>query len=99
MQNTIILVPSELELEHLKKCLPTAPLQLCGVGQVECAATVAQLCSEQPPEHLILVGIAGAMPQSNLKLCEVVGVTSERTADLGAWRGERLQPLLQRVYS
>lgn len=59
-----------------------------GAGATAYATMRAIREAEPRPELIILAGIAGALPGSQLDTGETVLVASERQADLGAWRPE-----------
>ncbi len=66
MQETLILVPTDLERRGLAMpCPADGPnrVALCGFGQVAAAARTAGLLAEQRPDRVILVGIAGRLDE------------------------------------
>ena len=63
---TLILIPTELERSRLREALGDhrshgARLELCGFGVVASAARTASLLSTEFFDHVVLVGIAGAI--------------------------------------
>ena len=66
MPRYLILVPTEMERRGLEPMLaaPTAQgghVELCGFGPVAAAARTAQLLTENAPDRVLLVGIAGRL--------------------------------------
>ena len=62
----LVLVPTELELTHLRRSVEFSlllqhdcQLGICGFGPIVAAARTSQLIAEQPPSRILLVGIAG----------------------------------------
>ena len=67
MRKTLVLVPTSFERRNLDSLLQPAiqqcggTLRLCGFGPVAAAARTSQLIAADRPEHVLLVGIAGAI--------------------------------------
>lgn len=55
----------------------------CGVGLSSAAYHTSKIIAQHQPDYLIMAGIAGVYPHSQLKVGDVVLVASEREADLG----------------
>jgi nucleoside phosphorylase len=100
-QNTIIIVPSEVEARFF--ALHGLHAHICGVGMAECAATTAHLlaglhAAGQQPRLVILAGIAGTCTDT-LKTGDTVAVASETIADLGRRNADgSFTPLFQKNY-
>jgi len=75
-RNTLILVPTGLELEHLDRAggleHPGCRVALCGFGPVAAAARTAQLLCEWKPSRVILVGSAGTYDEGRAPVEAVV---------------------------
>ncbi len=86
---TLILVPTQKELALLESTLArfgqhdSVSIEICGVGPAVSAMTSHNLISDHRPQRVILVGLAGAFPQSKLQLGAVVCGFKDRFADLG----------------
>ncbi|PMP68477.1 MAG: hypothetical protein C0190_01500 [Thermodesulfobacterium geofontis] len=81
MDRLIVLVPSESEAEVLKDF--DLDLQIVGIGPVESALSSYQILSEKKPKIVFLTGWAGAYPETDLKIGDVVVATQEVFADFG----------------
>ncbi len=107
MKNIVVITPTERESTFF------APRGIrvvhCGVGMAECAATTARLVIENPPDLVILAGIAGTYTDG-LEVGETVVVASETIADLGRYSGKAndccdkcgdgmFTPLFQKTYA
>lgn len=95
MAKRVVIFPTESEGEFFK--LDLYEKVICGVGQAECAATVARICADERPETIILAGIAGSYTD-RYKTGTTVVVGSESVADLGAYRDGRFVPLYEKRY-
>lgn len=63
LPTTLVLVPTQFELEYLKSKLPqqsNVVVELCGFGPIVPAAQVMRLISTHQPNAVVLVGIAGS---------------------------------------
>jgi len=100
---TLILIPSPIEWNILTGVPPKSDLAstepiftlsrgncvwaLCGIGPASAAMTASILISRLQPARVILAGIAGAFPQSQLETGAIVQVSEECFADLGYENG------------
>lgn len=70
--STLLLVPTELELEllepHLADAELSAAVEVCGFGPVAAAARTAHLIETKRPSHVVLAGIAGTFCADTLPL-------------------------------
>lgn len=76
-----VLVPSEIEAKFIED-LPLN-LQIIGMGPVESALSAYEIFSNQRPSLAFLTGFAGAYPETDLRIGDVVVATCERFADFG----------------
>ncbi len=78
----VFLFATELEAQPFRLACPAAQIVICGVGAAECAATTAEVIASMhargEEKRLVLCGIAGSYSLSDVALCEVVEVVSER---------------------
>lgn len=81
MNRLTVLVPSELEAEVLRDF--DLDLQIIGIGPVESALSSYQILSEKKPKLVFLTGWAGAYPETDLNIGDVVVATQEIFADFG----------------
>lgn len=94
----LILVPTEFERDLMfgtpkntpSACAPwlygqyeALHVAVCGIGPAAAALATYALASRLKPEHLVLVGIAGAYPAANLALGHICQVSWDCFADLG----------------
>jgi len=84
-------VPTELEKEALDG-LPL-DIELVGVGPVDSALNAYEVFLKKRPSLAFLTGFAGAYPNSELSVGDVVVGTCERHADLGRAYPTHLAPL------
>ncbi len=71
---------------------PHVRLEICGFGPVAAGVRASQLIAQQSPDHVILLGIAGAFQE--LTLGEATPFEKVSMADIGARRdGRVLSPL------
>lgn len=104
----LMLIPSEVESGILlgKEARPDArggPWKLyrtlssvwavCGIGPAAAALSAAHLIHVVQPHRVFLLGIAGAFPQSGLKVGGVIQARSETFADLGYRDGNNFRNL------
>ncbi|MCR9296860.1 MAG: futalosine hydrolase [bacterium] len=61
----LVLVPSQLELDHLQdsRLIAESPVELCGFGLVAAAMRTMQLLSHYQPQQVLLIGIAGGLTE------------------------------------
>lgn len=84
----VFLAPTQMEIE---KCLPHLKTQthiaveISGVGMYKTAFKTAECIEKYKPDAMVLIGIAGAYPDSGLSVGEVVKVGREYTADMGSF--------------
>lgn len=94
----LILVPTELERDLMfdaEKATPAAgtpwlcrryddlQVAVCGIGPAAAALATHALANRLKPQHIVLVGIAGAYPAAQLELGHICQVTDDCFADLG----------------
>jgi len=100
MRNTLILVPTGLELDHLNRAggleHPGCRVALCGFGPVAAAARTAQLLCRWKPSRVILVGSAGTYDEGRAPI-EVAVAGGRVTIDVGGegfpqWPGDADTP-------
>ncbi|MCB9906652.1 MAG: futalosine hydrolase [Planctomycetes bacterium] len=76
---TLVLVPTELERRHLEG--PGAPpFELCGFGPIAAAASTARKIALDPPNRVLLLGIAGTYDPERFP----VG-SAAQFGELGIW--------------
>ncbi|GEM_PF-640281 len=76
-----VFVPSELEAEVLKDF--DLDLQIIGIGPIESALSSYQILLNKKPKLVFLTGWAGAYPETELNIGDVVVATQEIFADFG----------------
>lgn len=88
MSKILILAATDLEIAPCRAMLVSRniPVVVGGIGAVTTAIAVMEAVRDHKLEMIIQVGIAGANPNSDLELGDVVLVRSDFQADLGAWR-------------
>lgn len=94
MRKITVIVPTAAEAEYMAGI--DVRIVIGGVGMVETAAAVARVLAGNP-DVVILAGIAGSYGDK-FAVGQTVVVGSERTADCGAFRGERFKPLFVKEY-
>ncbi len=86
----IFIFPTEKEASAFRESCPTAHIEICGVGMAACAATIASLAARGLGEEgLVLAGVAGCYPHSELAMNQVVEVISEEICSLPQRFGKR----------
>ncbi len=80
-QKITILFPTRTESRFFDD--PDVTVRYTGVGLTASAYATAKTIRELHPDILILAGIAGAYPHSDLKIGDTVLVSAEHEADLG----------------
>lgn len=91
----LVLVPSQLEAEFLKD-LPL-DLHIIGVGPVDAALSAYEIFLKKKPHLAFLTGFAGAYPQGNLKIGDVVVATCEKFVDFGRKYETHFTPLPEHI--
>ncbi len=90
-QNTtkvLFLAATVMEQEAVYRAFGTDTLVVVtGIGGIATMASTLRAIEEHTPDTVIQIGIAGAVSRE-LSVGEVVIVSSDYTADLGAWREE-----------
>lgn len=81
MYRLTVLVPSEFEAEVLKDF--DLDLHIIGIGPVESALSSYQILLEKKSKLVFLTGWAGAYPETELNIGDVVVATQEIFADFG----------------
>lgn len=79
---TIVLFPTAGEAEGFRRRCPAAECEITGVGLAAAAAATARMIVSRRPDLLLLAGIAGTYPTSEIAVGEVVAVAEERVAGL-----------------
>ncbi len=90
-----MLVPSNLEAEFLKD-LPL-DLYIIGVGPVDAALSAYEIFLEKKPNIAFLTGFAGAYPQSEMQVGDVVVGTCEKFVDFGRKYETHITPLPENI--
>jgi futalosine hydrolase len=103
MPRILVLVPTPFERQRLMTALrehgsvdaDLASPMLCGFGPIAAAARTAGLIAQQPPDHVLLIGIAGTFDPAELPVgtacqftdvaCHGIGVGSGPSF-LSAWQ-------------
>lgn len=103
MQERIVVIsPTKLEIEPFMKS-PAAgritAVEIGGVGMAEISAATCRAIGKHSPTWLILAGIAGYYPDSELKTGDVTLVASECVADLGAMHPNGFLPMYTKKYA
>lgn len=89
LHRVLFLAPTELELAALQGLLATtgapytAHCAVVGVGKASAACGATLAIARFKPQTIVLLGCAGALPRSGLKVGDVVVATSERLGDEG----------------
>lgn len=78
---SLVLVPSDLEAGFLKD-LPI-DMHVIGMGPVEAALNAFEIFQQKKPNLAFLTGFAGAYPQTDLNIGDVVVATCEKFVDFG----------------
>lgn len=82
----IFLFATEREAQQFRLLCPHAPVEICGVGAAECAATTAAIITRMSTSglysRLVLGGIAGSYDIDDVAVSEVVEVIQEEIAAL-----------------
>lgn len=79
---TIVLFPTAGEAEAFRRCCPDVACRITGVGPAAAAAATARAIVDECPDLLLLAGIAGVYPASEVAVAEVVAVAEERVEGL-----------------
>ncbi|MCS7199466.1 MAG: hypothetical protein N2327_01180 [Caldimicrobium sp.] len=77
----IVLVPTEIEAQFLQG-LPLE-LYVIGIGPVEAALSAYEIFLQKRPSLVFLTGFAGAYPQTDLEIGDVIVATCEKFVDFG----------------
>ena len=95
---TLILVPTESELDILKKIPEYKPMvqstRVCGFGPIVSAARTSQLIGRYAPQNVMLIGIAGAY-SSELKIGTASAFGSVACFGIGVGSGSQFQTASQ----
>lgn len=99
-RHIVILSATELEQRPLREALADLPhagpvdWMVTGMGAGAAGYATLKTITRYKPALVIQAGIAGALPDRNVEVGDVVLVGRERQADLGAWRAEsgRFEP-------
>lgn len=78
---------------------PSVRWVVSGMGATATAYATLKAITEHRPDIMVQAGIAGAYPTCGLHRGDVVQVASDHQADLGAWRGDRFEPLEQQRHT
>ena len=96
MSNRLILVPTQLEYDHImaacdrpRRRQPTE-IQLCGFGIVAAAARTATLLSQRRPDSVLLLGIAGGL-SSRAPVGSCAEFSTVRCEGIGVGRSDQFQ--------
>ena len=82
----VILSPTETEIAPFRRLAPAdLPIEITGIGIDNAIISTIQALSRHVPALIILAGIAGTYPSSNLSIAETVLVDTETTADMGSF--------------
>ena len=79
---TVVLFPTAGEAEAFRRRCPGVAYRITGVGPAAAAATTARAIVDERPDLLLLAGIAGVYPASEVAVGEVVAVAEERVEGL-----------------
>ena len=77
---TVVLFPTAGEAEAFRRRCPGVAYRITGVGPAAAAAATARAVVDERPDLLLLAGIAGVYPASEVAVGEVVAVAEERVA-------------------
>lgn len=95
MKNPLVLVPSNLEAKFLDG-LPI-DMHIIGIGPVDAALSAYEIFLEKKPNLAYLTGFAGAYPQSEMNIGDVVVATCEKFVDFGRKYETHLIPLPENI--
>lgn len=79
---TIVLFPTAGEAEAFRRRCPDVACRIAGVGPAAVAAATARAIVAERPNRLLLAGIAGVYPASDIAVGEVIAVAEERVEGL-----------------
>ena len=79
---TVVLFPTAGEAEPFRRRCPGVAYRITGVGPAAAAAATARAVVDERPDLLLLAGIAGVYPASEVAVGEVVAVAEERVGGL-----------------
>ena len=79
---TVVLFPTVGEAEAFRRRCPDVAYRITGVGPAAAAAATARAVVDERPDLLLLAGIAGVYPASEVAVGEVVAVAEERVEGL-----------------
>ena len=79
---TVVLFPTAGEAEAFRRRCPGVAYRITGVGPAAAAAATARAIVDERPDLLLLAGIAGVYPASEVAVGEVVAVAEERVEGL-----------------
>lgn len=79
---TVVLFPTAGEAEAFRRRCPDVACRIAGVGPAAAAAATAWAIVDDRPDLLLLAGIAGVYPASDIAVGEVVAVAEERVEGL-----------------
>ena len=79
---TVVLFPTAGEAEAFRRRCPGVAYRITGVGPAAAAAATARAVVDERPDLLLLAGIAGVYPASEVAVGEVVAVAEERVEGL-----------------
>ena len=79
---TVVLFPTAGEAEAFRRRCPGVAYRITGVGPAAAAAATARAIVDERPDLLLLAGIAGVYPASEVAGGEVVAVAEERVEGL-----------------
>ena len=91
MERIAVFAATEREIAGCRQ-IEGLDFHVTGIGAANTAAAVARILGRSAPDYYcaIQAGIAGAYHRG-LNIGDAVLVVSDRQADLGAWRGDRLE--------
>ena len=73
---TVVLFPTAGEAEAFRRRCPGVAYRITGVGPAAAAAATARAIVDERPDLLLLAGIAGVYPASEVAVGEVVAVAA-----------------------
>jgi len=91
----LLLVPTEMEAAPLKEA--GLSLEIVGFGPVEAALKAAEILARRRPKLAVLAGLAGAYPERDLAVGDLVLATEEVFGDLALCFPEGLRPLSRKL--